>query len=168
MTLIKLRKWDMTDAPALVTLANNKKISDNLRDRFPHPYTFENAEEFIRFATTGDSGEEIFAIEVDGNPVGAIGAIFGSDVYRLNAEIGYWIGEEFWNRGIATAAIKEITGYLFENYDLERIYAECFSDNLASQKTLQKSGFSLEAILKRNILKNGVIKDSMIYSIHRS
>ena len=166
--MVRLRKWEMDDAPALARMANNKNISDNLRDRFPHPYTIEDAVEFIKIATSGDSGEEIFAIEVDGKPVGTIGAIFGSDIYRINAEIGYWIGEEYWNRGIASAAIKKFTSYIFENYDIERIYAECFTDNLASQRSLEKSGFRQEAILRRNIIKNGVIKDSMIYSMLRS
>ena len=164
---VKLRKWDLSDAPALAEYANNKKIADMLRDGFPYPYSIKDANNFIQAALKEDGTASLFAIDLDGEAIGSIGAIFKEDIYRLNVEIGYWLAERFWGQGITTQAIKLITGWVFENHDTERIYAEPFSDNTGSCRALEKSGYTLEARFSRNLIKNDLIKDSFIYSILR-
>ena len=106
-----------------------------------------------------------FAIEVDKQLVGSIGIVTKTDIYRKNFEIGYFLAEEHWGKGIATRAIKAATSYAFKNFDIVRVYAEPFSDNTGSRKALEKAGFILEATLKNNVIKNGIIKDSCIYSV---
>jgi RimJ/RimL family protein N-acetyltransferase len=106
-----------------------------------------------------------FAIISDRQLVGSIGIITKTDIYRKNLEIGFFISEDFWGKGFATKAIKAATSYAFRDFDIVRVYAETFSDNIGSQKALQKAGFKLEATLKKNIVKNEVIKDSCIYSV---
>ncbi len=161
---IILRPWEAKDAERLVEIADNKKIYDNLRDYFPHPYTLEDGKKYIE-SLSNDEKALIFAIEYDGVLVGNIGAFLQSDVYRKNAEIGYFLAEEFWGKGIMTKAIRAITSYVFENHDIIRVYAEPFARNIGSRKSLEKSGFRHEATLKKSIIKNGLIEDSCIYSI---
>ena len=108
-----------------------------------------------------------FAITVDKKLVGSIGIVSKTDIYRKNFEIGYFLSEEFWGKGIATKAIKAATSYAFRDFDIVRIYAEPFSDNPGSRRALEKAGFRLEATLKKNVIKNGIIKDSCIYSVLR-
>jgi RimJ/RimL family protein N-acetyltransferase len=162
---IILRKWQASDAERLAEIANNKKIYDNLRDAFPHPYNTDDAKAYISVVGQDNELSKVFAIETDGVIVGSIGAFLKEDVYRKNAEIGYYISEDYWGKGIATKAIKAIAQHIFDNYDVIRIYAEPFARNMGSRKVLEKSGFRLEATLKNNVIKNEVIEDSCIYSI---
>lgn len=165
----RLREWCLDDIPSVARYANNLKIAMNLRDGFPHPYTLDDAESFIRHAISEDPSKLLFAIEADDHVVGSIGALFGSDVYRINAEIGYWLAEEYWGRGIITGAVTALAAYIFDNYkDIERLYAEPFSDNHASARVLEKAGFRLEATFRHNVIKMNKIKDSHIYSLLRS
>ena len=164
-----LREWSLDDIPSVARYANNLNIAMNLRDGFPHPYTLADAESFIRQAISEDSSKLLYAIEVDDHAVGSIGAIFGSDVYRINAEIGYWLAEEYWGRGIITTAVECLAAYIFSNYEgIERLFAEPFADNHASARVLEKAGFRLEATFKNNVIKMDKIKDSHIYAILRS
>ena len=165
---IIIRRWEINDASSVAIYANNKNIFDNLRDGFPYPYSLKDARDFIQMAMKKDSSTQLFAIDLNGEAIGSIGGIIKEDIYRLNAEVGYWLAEEFWGKGIITIAIKLITRHLFEQFNIERIYAEPFSDNIASQKALEKAGYKLEARFIRNIIKNDVIKDSLIYSMLRS
>jgi RimJ/RimL family protein N-acetyltransferase len=112
----KLRPIASTDKKSLAKHAHNKKISDNLRDRFPHPYTEEDAEWFINFVLSHNDPVKHFIIEINNEAVGIISISPDEDVYRLNAEIGYWLGEEHWGKGIITAVIKETIKYAFENF----------------------------------------------------
>ncbi|MCX8131531.1 MAG: GNAT family N-acetyltransferase [Clostridia bacterium] len=163
---IILREWADSDAERLAEIANNKKIFDNLRDAFPHPYTIDDAREFIALQKDNNNGlSKIFAIVVDGRVAGSIGAFLKGDVYRKNAEIGYYLAEEYWGRGIMTKAVRLITAFLFENFDINRVYAEPFARNTGSRRSLEKAGFRLEAELKCNVVKNGIIEDSCIYAI---
>lgn len=109
----------------------------------------------------------MFAIEIGGMPAGSIAATFKEDIYRKNVEIGYYLGEEYWGKGIMSKTIKAFVKYLFINFDINRIYAEPFERNIGSRKALEKAGFKLEAILKKNIIKNGTIENSCIYAILR-
>lgn len=162
----RLRSWIIEDLSSLVKYANNFKIARNLMDAFPHPYSEENGKAFIEMANTYVP-PNILAIEVNGEAAGAIGLHPQHDVYRKNAELGYWLAEPYWGKGIMTEAIRQMVNYGFENPDLRRIYARPFGYNIASQKTLEKAGFVLEARLEKTILKNGEYHDELIYAVRR-
>jgi RimJ/RimL family protein N-acetyltransferase len=162
---IVLRPWDMSDAPQLASIADNKNISDNVRDGFPFPYSFEDAQDWLNLILPENNPPRLFAITVDKELVGNIGLISKTNIYRKNLEIGFFISENFWGKGIATKAIKAAVSYAFRNFDVVRIFAETFSDNTGSRRALEKAGFSLEATLKSSIIKNDIIKDSCLYSI---
>lgn len=161
-----LRKWDESDAPSIARYANNKRIADNLRDGFPHPYTLDDAYTFIRdMVDKGDNGQIARTIEVAGQAVGSIGVFFGTDVYRKSAELGYWLAEPYWGRGIMPRAVTELCGYVFAHYDIVRIYAEPYAHNTGSRRVLEKAGFALEGILKNSVYKNEQLHDSCIYTL---
>ncbi len=160
-----LRKWAGEDAPALVKYASNKKIADNLRDGFPHPYTINDAWAFLQATLNADEAKSLYrAIDVGGEAVGSAGIFFKDNVYRKSAEIGYWLGEPFWGNGIATAAIRLMCEEVFKRRDIVRIYAEPYAHNAASCRALTNAGFELEGVLRQSIYKNGVIFDSCIYA----
>ncbi|MEP6615358.1 MAG: GNAT family N-acetyltransferase [Ginsengibacter sp.] len=161
-----LRAFRITDKEALVKHANNKKISDNLRDRFPHPYTDEGAEWFINFVLADNDPVKNFIIEVDGEAAGAISFTPGEDIYRLNAEIGYWLGEEHWGKGIMTGAIRAIVKHIFENFEIKRIFATPFASTTGSIRALEKAGLKKEATIEKGVIKNGLLMDYYIYSIN--
>ncbi len=163
---IKLRPWKIEDADSLVENANNFDIARFMSDAFPNPYTLEDAKNFIAFATK-DEPIHIFAIEIDGQAVGGIGIHPQADIMKKNAELGYWLGEKYWGKGIISKAIREIIPWAFNTYDITRIYARPFGSNMASQKVLEKAGFVLEARIKENIFKNGEYLDELIYAIRR-
>jgi [ribosomal protein S5]-alanine N-acetyltransferase len=149
---IKLRKFNKSDCTRMAELANNENISRNLRDGFPHPYTLQHAEEFIERCMALDP-PTIFAIEYKGEYVGNIGLLKGNDVYRKSAEVGYFIGEEYWNKGIASAALQLACDYAFRNLDVVRVHAGVYEHNLASQKVLEKCGFVKEGIFAKAVFK---------------
>jgi len=162
---IVLRPWSISDATELALIADNKKIADNLRDGFPFPYSLQDACNWLDTILPENSPPRFFALTIDKQLVGSIGIVSKSDIYRKNFEIGYFLSEEFWGKGIATKAIKAATSYAFKDFDVVRVYAEPFADNPGSRRALEKAGFTLEATLKRNVIKNGIIKDSCIYSV---
>jgi ribosomal-protein-alanine N-acetyltransferase len=159
-----LRPWAMDDLDNMVKFANNKKIADNLSDAFPHPYSREDGIAYIN-NFKDDNPARIFAIEVDGIACGSIGIFPQADVHRKNAEMGYWLAEEYWGRGIITEAIKRTIEYGFNNFDINRIFARPYSTNLASQRVLEKAGMKREARLEKSIYKNGQYMDEYIFSI---
>ena len=161
---ITLRPFLFDDTERLALLCNNKKIWDHVRDFLPHPYTEKDASEFI-FLCRQETPQTTFAIEYRGELAGCIGLARLSDVYRLGAELGYWIGEPFWGKGIATRAVELISEYGFLQLGLERIHSGVFAFNGASRRVLEKSGFNLEGIFKRSILKNGRIWDEYRYAL---
>jgi RimJ/RimL family protein N-acetyltransferase len=160
---ISLRSWRASDLNALVRLADNRKIWDNMRDHFPYPYTRKHALERIRLH--GDEKPvRYFAIEGDGSLVGAITLIKKSDIERCTAELGYWIGEPFWGMGIASEAVRQIVSSAFDRDPfLHRIMAEVFAKNLPSQKVLLKNGFYLESVRKNAVFKNGILGDDTVW-----
>src|SRR5512133_2076994 len=162
-----LRPWGISDASQLALIADNKKIADNLRDGFPFPYSLKDAYDWLNIILPENNPPHFFAITLDSQLVGSIGIVTKSDIYRKNFEIGYFLSEDYWGKGIATRAIKAATSYAFRDFDIVRIYAEPFSDNVGSRRALEKAGFRLEATLKHNVIKNGIIKDSCIYSVLR-
>ena len=160
---IRLRSLRYSDRENLARLANNKKIWQNLRDMFPHPYHIEDAEKFIDSVKLQDP-QVIFAIDYMYQLAGVIGMVLQVDVYRKSAEIGYWIGEPFWNKGIATAALQLATDHGFSTLKLERIFAGVFSFNEASKKVLEKCGYQLEGISRRAVFKNSKFWDELRYA----
>jgi ribosomal-protein-alanine N-acetyltransferase len=153
----------MTDARSLASYANNRKIWINLRDRFPFPYTSRHAVEFLR-SVVGREPETLFAIAVGGEAVGGIGFVLQQDVERVSAEVGYWLGEPFWGRGIATEALIALTTYALERHRLTRLFAVPFAANQGSCRVLEKAGYTLEARLRRSAIKDGVIMDQLQYA----
>jgi [ribosomal protein S5]-alanine N-acetyltransferase len=164
---IVLRPWAIGDASNLAVIANNKKIAENVRDGFPFPYSVKDAHDWLNIILPENNPPRFFGIISDKQLVGSIAIITKTNIYRKNLEIGFFISEDFWGKGIATRAIKAAASYAFSNFDIIRIYAEVFSDNIGSRKALEKAGFKLEATLKNNIIKNEVIKDCCIYSVLR-
>lgn len=164
---ISLRPWILSDAPQLALIADNKKIADNLRDGLPSPYTLRDAQDWINLIIPENTPPRYFAIISENQIVGTIGIVSKTNIYRKNFEIGFFLSENFWGRGIMTKAIKAAVSYSFSNFDIERVYAEVFSDNLASRRALEKAGLKLEATIRKNIIKNEVLKDSCIYSVLR-
>ncbi|MFI5185810.1 MAG: GNAT family N-acetyltransferase [Chitinophagales bacterium] len=159
---VVLREWKKSDAAALAKIANNKKIWDNVRDRLPYPYTKKDAKEWLALVKK-QKEVTTFCIEADGGLAGSIGFTLKEDVYRKTAEIGYFIAEEYWGKGIATEAIKQLVKYIAKNFDLVRIYAEVFEYNKASMKVLEKNGFYLESIRKKAAIKNNLILDDYVW-----
>jgi RimJ/RimL family protein N-acetyltransferase len=158
-----IRAWRLNDAESLAKHANNRKVWLALRDLFPHPYTADDANKFLQNATAAEPTTN-FCIEVDGAAVGGIGIHLGRDVHRHTAEIGYWLAEDFWGRGIVTEAVAAFTNFCFQNFSLRRMYAEPFANNPASARVLEKAGFTFEGRLKNNVLKDGQLLDSLLYA----
>jgi len=159
-----LRVWKDSDNVNLAKYANNIKIFNNMRDLFPHPYTLEDANKFIALANS-QSPTKIFAITWDDEAIGSVGVFPKEDISRLNAEVGYWIAEPFWGRGLATQAMADIIDYGFQTFQLKRIFAIPFPHNLASKRVLEKNGLVLEAVIKDSLIKNNTMMDELIYSI---
>jgi len=164
---IILRNWQDKDIKSLSRNANNKKIWDNLRDEFPYPYTELAAKQWIEIANL-DKPLTNFAIEYKGTAIGGIGIILQTDIFRKSAEIGYWIGEKYWNKGITTKSIKAMIEYSFKTFDINRLFATIFESNIASIRVLKKCGFKEEAYLKGAILKNNKVQDCLICSLLKS
>jgi len=160
----RVRSWKKSDVDSVVRHGNNVKIWRSLRDRFPHPYTREAAREWIEFARACRP-EVDFAIEVGDEAVGGIGLKPGIDVERLSAEIGYWLGESFWGRGIATAALSATVAHAFRELGMIRVFAVPFATNEASVRVLEKAGFTREGLLRRSAVKEGRVIDQWLYAV---
>lgn len=165
-SIFKLRPWVKDDAECLVKHANNEKIAMNLRDGFPNPYSMPDAVSWIKMVMENKK-DLIYAIEVEDEACGGIGLHGGQDVYRFNAEIGYWLSEQHWGKGIITEAVRLMVKLGFEKYSWTRIYAGIFSPNVASMKVLEKCGFKQEAAFKKSVKKRGVYLDEHVFSILR-
>jgi len=166
LTVASVRSWKWSDVEAIVRHANNRNVWINLRDRFPYPYTASDARRWLE-SVVGFQPETNFAIAVGDEAVGGIGFSIQYDVARRSAEIGYWLGEEVWGRGIATDALLAVTDYAFANFDLCRLYANVFAWNPASARVLEKAGYSFEGRLKRSVTKDGQTIDQLMYAIIR-
>lgn len=161
-----LRKWKIEDVSDIAHYANNEKIANNLRNAFPYPYTIQDAESYVEKCISNDEKRQICrAIVVDGHAVGSIGIFQGNDVYTKSAELGYWLGEEFWGKGIMSISVKQICKEAFEKLDIVRIYAEPFAHNIGSRKVLENAGFSLEGVMKDGVFKNDNIYDYCMYAL---
>jgi RimJ/RimL family protein N-acetyltransferase len=159
-----VRPWKLSDAKTIARHANNVNVARQLRDRFPHPYTVGDARTFIESVMTAHP-ITTFAIEVGGEAVGGIGFSPGTDVERFSAEIGYWLGEAFWGRGIAADALKLVSEYAFRDCGMLRLYALPFADNQQSMRVLEKAGYVKEATLRASSVKSGMPRDQALYAL---
>jgi len=157
----------MEDLESLIQFANNYNIAKNLMNVFPHPYTKRDGIKFIE-ASLLQKPVQVFAIEIESKASGAIGIFLQPDIQCKNAKIGYWLAEPFWGKGIITKAIRQVTEYGFDTWDINRIYARPFGHNIASQKALEKAGFRLEAKLEKTFYKFGEFHDEYIYAIRKA
>ena len=158
-----IRPWTGRDIDALVKYADNPNVAANLRDAFPHPYTRKSARSFLAMVMD-QRPMTFFALATPDEAIGAIGVSPGRDVHRLTAELGYWLGEPFWGRGIMTESVTVFTDFAFQEFGLARIFAEPYAENRASCHVLEKSGFELEGRLKSSVIKHGRIMDQLMYA----
>ena len=157
-----IRAWKNDDLQELVSQANNINVWNNLRNYFPHPYTEEHGKAWLEKVVDALPAINM-AIDVDGKLAGGIGLILNGDVYIKSAEIGYWLGEQNWGKGIATEAVRQMTEYAFYYFDLVRLYAEVFETNKASMRVLEKNGYYLEGVRRKAVFKNDVLMDDYIW-----
>ncbi len=164
--VVKIRNWLTEDAEKLSKIINNEKVQNNLRDGIPFPYTISDAKDFIQLMLESDKNNVFpWAITVDNSLVGSIGVFRKDNIHRYTAEMGYYISEHYWGKGITSDAVKLACEYIFNNTDIIRIFAEPFSFNTASCRVLEKCGFKFEGTLRKNAVKNGQVLDMRMYSI---
>lgn len=162
---IHIRKWELADAKDLAAAISNKNVQDHLRDGLPYPYTEQDGTEFISAMLAADENDTFaFAITADGKVIGSIGAFRQGNIHRQTAELGYYISEKYWGKGIMTEAVNQLCNYVFSHTDIIRIYAEPFAHNIGSQRVLEKAGFQYEGTLRANAVKNGKIVDMKMYA----
>ena len=161
--MIRLRDYDATDAPRLVELANNENVSRFLIYTFPFPYTMKDADWWIATGSNAN-GAKTKVIEYDGAFIGSVGITPQVGWKSHTAEIGYWLGEEFWGRGIASQVLKQMTEDAFSEGMWEKLFAPVLAPNRASARVLEKNGFHLEGILKNEVIKNGQMYDILHYA----
>lgn len=159
----RVRPWRRSDEASLVEHANNINVARHLRDRFPHPYTARDAVAFLKYAASSDDPSNL-AIEVSGAAVGGIGYVPGHDIERFSAEIGYWLGQSCWGRGITTEALELVTQHAFTSMNFLRLFALPFADNEASIRVLEKAGYAREGLLRCSSVKYGQPRDQFIYA----
>ena len=161
-----IRKWKLSDAKDLAASLSNKKVQDNLRGGLPYPYTEQDGKEFISAMLSADENETYaFAITADNIVIGSVGIFRQGNIHRKTAELGYYVAEEYWGKGIMTEAVRKICEYVFSRSDIIRIYAEPFANNKASCRVLEKAGFQYEGTLRSNAVKNGKVIDMKMYSL---
>ncbi len=160
---LRVRSWRRDDLDALLRHANNPKIAANLRDQFPHPYTRRDAIDYLNYVRTVEV-ETSFAIEHGGEAIGGIGFKLGLDIARLSAEMGYWLSEAYWGRGLTSRAVSATVRLGLRELQADRIFAMAFSHNVASMRVLEKAGFEREGLMRRSAIKNGVVLDQVLYA----
>jgi len=158
-----VRSYRHDDAEALVKYANNPNVSRYMRDSFPYPYTMADARSWLRYAVDIDHAETHFAIDCNREAVGGLGFTRFPGERRFTAEFGYWLGEAFWGRGIATAAVGGFVDWLWRETDLQRVQAGVFKPNAASRRVLEKCGFAYESTLQRDVFKDGRFVDTQLF-----
>ncbi len=161
---ILLRRLLPDAADELAEMANNFKIWSNLLDTMPHPYSKEDAVRFIEMVS-GESPTTTFGIHIDGKLCGVIGINPKEDVYRFNMELGFWIGEKYWGRGIATEAARQIISIAFNTHHANRLTASVFEGNHASMKVLTNNGFSKIGVGKKAVYKNRLYLDEHYFEL---
>ena len=161
---VTLREWDITDLPSLVRNAGNPRVAATMRDLFPSPYSEDDGRRFLAMAAARPSRNIFRAILVGDDVAGGIRIHPLEDVHRRTAEIGYWLAEPFWGRGVMTEAVRLILPLAFADSEILRIQAGIFESNPASMRVLEKNGFTREAVHHNAITKNGVVMDEVMYA----
>jgi len=164
---MELRHWQAGDEEVLPRLANNRRVWRNLTDRFPYPYERADAIEWIGHSNRDPANAQNFAIVLDDEVVGGVGFERLTDLNTRTAEIGYWVGEPFWGRGIATAALARATERAFGDFDFLRLQAGVLEWNPASRHVLEKVGYSLEGLLRNHVYKDGEVCGQYVYALLR-
>ncbi len=159
---MEFRQYSLDYADTLAQIRNNPGVLDNGYDKTPDPFTKQDAIDFIKIQL-GNNPPRRFLIFHNDELAGEIGITLQDDVHRLCAEIGYFIAEPFWGKGLATAAIKKMTAYAFSTFEIVRISAGVFEFNKASMKALEKNGYYLECIRKNSVIKKGKIMADYIW-----
>ena len=163
-----IRKWSLDDSAELAKNLSDPEVLKNLREGPPYPYTEKDAAEYIGAMLSADADKTYaFAVALDGKCIGSIAVFRRDNVHRRTAELGYYIGRQYWGHGYMTCAVKQLCGYIFENTDIIRIFAEPFARNAASCRVLEKAGFSYEGTLRSNAEKAGEILDMKLYALVR-
>jgi [ribosomal protein S5]-alanine N-acetyltransferase len=158
-----VRPFQIADAASVAACANDRRIWLQLRDLFPYPYTLADAEAYMARGSAIDPPQSL-AIVVEGQAVGSVGLNLMTDVNRVSAEIGYWLGVEYWGRGICTEAVGLVAAWAFQAHRLLRLFAQPFADNLASRRVLEKAAFTLEGTMRRSAMKDGIVRDQVLYA----
>jgi RimJ/RimL family protein N-acetyltransferase len=153
------------DAESLARHANDHGVWKNLRDRFPHPYSVADANAYIEHVASR-SLQTSFGIVVEDQAIGNISLMLGDDIARLSAEVGYWIGQAFWGRGIMVEALRAATQYAFDSLGLVRVFAVPFATTTRSARVLEKAGYVREGLMRRSAVKDGVILDQLLYAAY--
>ncbi|GAB3747146.1 GNAT family N-acetyltransferase [Spirosoma pomorum] len=162
----RLRPWREGDEDSLSRHASNRHIWNNVRDFFPYPYTPRDAHSWVRSNKSYHQPTN-FAVEIDGQAVGNIGFTVKDDIYRFNAEIGYWLSEDYWGRGIMSEAVPLVTRYIFDQFQVNRVFACVLAGNVGSMHVLQSAGYRHEAVLRQAATKNNKFMDEHIFAILR-
>ena len=158
-----LRPYRPGDRDALIRLADNPEVSRGLADRFPCPYRPEDADAWIELTSTEERPLN-FAVFWRDSFIGGAGLIPLTDTHHGTAEFGYWLGQPYWGRGLATRAAALLIAYAWAELPFIRLQAEVFAWNLASMRVLEKNGFEREGVLRRHITKRGQVFDAVIYA----
>lgn len=158
-----IRPWHRDDRDSLIHHGDNRRVWRNLTDMFPHPYTTVDADAWFGFVESQQPQLD-FAIAVEGRAVGGIGFTPLAGVFRRTAGFGYWLGEAYWGRGIASEAATAMAGYGLQALDFARLEAGVFAWNPASMRVLEKAGFVKEGVLRRSVLKDGELIDRVLYA----
>lgn len=161
-----LRPYRASDRDALLRYIDDPEVARNLR-RVPHPYTGEDADEWMRHATADPRPQGLYAIDVDGELVGTIALERGADIEARSFEIGYWLGRRYWGRGIMSEAVVAVTAAAFAEPETIRVHAPVFSWNRASMRILEKAGYRREAVLVRSGYRDGTVFDRILFAITR-
>ncbi len=161
--MISIRAFHPDDEPQLIELANNESVTRYLRDNFPKPYTRRDARYWIEEGSSNDLGQH-FAISLDGDCIGGTGVYWGRGEFRFVGEIGYWLGEPFWGKGYASAALGLLTEWVFNHTELQRLFAQVVEPNLASMRVLEKNAYEKEGVLRKAVCKRGVIYDEHLFA----
>ncbi len=164
---VTLRRWRKSDRDDLVAHADNRAVWRNMTHLFPHPYTTSDATSWIERCIDQDPPQDL-VVAVDDRLVGVCGMGREEGVNRYTSEVGYWLGERHWGRGIMTAAFRAFVGYVWDTFDVQRLQATVFAWNPASARVLEKSGFTLEGVHRQAICKDDEFVDLLMFSQLRS
>lgn len=159
-----LRPLRLTDGADLVRHADDAELADSVGGSFPHPYTAQDATQFI-LLNVGRTDSTQLCLTQDDRLIGMMGIVSAFRPSSVFAELGYWTGRSACGQGVTTLALSVYATHLFDRYPaLNRLEALTFPHNIASQRVLEKAGFVREAVLKGRARYHGQIVDDFLYA----